>query len=31
MNTDIIGPGSAELGAIPKYSLYIFEKLVVKL
>lgn len=28
---NIIGPGSAELGTILKYSLYIFKKLVVKL
>lgn len=31
MNTNIIGPGSAELGTILKLSLYSFKKLVVKL
>lgn len=31
MNTNIIGPGSAELGTILKYSLYILKKPIAKL
>lgn len=31
MNTNITGPGSAELGTISKCSLYIFKKLTFKL